>query len=177
MSLNWFIVTLVFYGFSMGLKYLGVNLYMIGLVAATAELMGSSSSLLFAAKCGRKRGLIFCQFISALACCFYFLAVHSEDWKVALCLLFGVLGNTAAFNIIYLLTSELFPTSFRATVFGLTNFIARLGGVFAPMVIEYMRTSYMGVLGGASLHSCIISLSLRETKDQNLQDNLESDPT
>ena len=105
MSLNWFIVTLVFYGFSIGLKYLNVNLYMIALVAASAELLGSSSSLLFAAKCGRKRGLIFCQFIAALACFLYFLAVHAEDWKVALCLLFGVLGNTAAFNIIYLLTS------------------------------------------------------------------------
>lgn len=105
MSLNWFIVTLVFYGISIGLKYLNVNLYMIALVAASAELVGSSSSLLFAAKLGRKRGLIFCQFVSALACFLYFLAVNSNDWKVAVCLLFGVLGNTAAFTIIYLLTS------------------------------------------------------------------------
>ena len=62
-------------------------------------------------------------------------------------------------------------------MFGMTNFIARLGGVFAPMVIEYMRTSYMGVLGGASLLSCLISLLLRETKNQDLQDNLDADPT
>lgn len=54
MSLNWFIVTLVFYGFSIGLKYLDVNLYMIGLVAGTAEFLGSSSSYFCASKCGRK---------------------------------------------------------------------------------------------------------------------------
>lgn len=45
------------------------------------------------------------------------------------------------------------------------------------MVIEYMRKSYMGVLGGASLLSCVISLSLRETQGQDLQDNLEADQT
>lgn len=169
MSLNWFIVTLVFYGFSIGLKYLDVNLYMIGLVAGTAEFLGSSSSYFCASKCGRKWGLIFAQFISALASFLYLLASGSE-WKVSVCLLFGVMGNTAAFNIIYLITSELFPTSFRATVFGMTNFVARLGGVVAPLIDEYLRGSYMLVFGATSLFSCLISLTLRETKGLELQD-------
>ena len=83
-------------------------------------------------------------------------------------------GNAAAFNIIYLYTSELFPTSFRATVFGITNLIARLGGVVAPLLDEFMRSSYMLIFGIVSLVSCGITLLLRETKGAELLDTLES---
>lgn len=136
MSANWFIVTLVFYGFSIGLKYIEADLFLIGFVAAISEFIGTSLSFFCASKLGRKRGLILTQFIAGVACFAYKIVVstNSSDWKVALCLLFGVFGNAAAFNIIYLYTSELFPTSFRATVFGITNLIARLGGVVAPLL-------------------------------------------
>ena len=36
MALNWFIVTLVFYGFIIGLKYLDASLYLLAFVTAFA---------------------------------------------------------------------------------------------------------------------------------------------
>ena len=75
----------------------------------------------------------------------------------------------------YLITSELFPTSFRGTVFGITNFIARIGGVISPLVNEFMRNSFMIVLGIASCISGFASMFLRETKGKVLMDSLEAD--
>lgn len=107
MSLNWFIVTLVFYGFSIGLKYIEADLFVIGAVTAVSEFAGTSLSFCCASKLGRKRGLILTQFIAGIACFAYKIVIETEsqDWKIALCLLFGVFGNAAAFNIIYLYTS------------------------------------------------------------------------
>ena len=135
--------------------------------------MGTSLSFCCADKLGRKRGLLFCQFVAAVACIACQLVTGGAEWKLALCLLFGVMGNSAAFNIVYLYTSELFPTSFRATVFGLTNFFARIGGVLAPLCDEYLRHSYMIVFAVASLISFGATLVLRETKGAELMDNIQ----
>ena len=76
-------------------------------------------------------------------------------------ILIGKFSIAGFFNIVYLITSELFPTSFRGTVFGITNFIARIGGVISPFVNEYMRDTFMIALGVAACISGLISIFLR----------------
>ena len=44
---------------------------------------------------------------------------------------------SADFAVVYLLTSESFPTAFRATTFGITNVVGRVGGILAPLVVEF----------------------------------------
>ena len=90
-------------------------------------------------------------------------------------ILIGKFAISGFFNIVYLITSELFPTSFRGTVFGITNFVARIGGVISPLVNEFMRSSFMIVLGIAGCVSGFLSMFLRETKGKVLMDSLEAD--
>ena len=90
-------------------------------------------------------------------------------------ILIGKFAVSGFFNIVYLITSELFPTTFRGTVFGITNFVARIGGVISPLVNEFMRNSFMIVLGIAGCISGVASMFLRETKGKVLMDSLEVD--
>lgn len=50
--------------------------------------------------------------------------------------LIGKCFITCAFAIIYVFTSELFPTSVRGTVIGLCSMWARIGGMLAPFSSE-----------------------------------------
>ena len=47
-------------------------------------------------------------------------------------------GATAAANVKYMYTAQLFPTSIRATAIGTCSTIARLGGFLSPIVGKYL---------------------------------------
>lgn len=60
-------------------------------------------------------------------------------WNLALVPLFILcsrIGNSMAFNTLYISNNRLFPTRFLASTFGLVNFVSHLIAVGAPMVAE-----------------------------------------
>lgn len=85
----------------------------------------------------------------------------------------GKLGITAAFAIVYLITSEMFPTVYRGTTFGITNFIGRMGGIFAPLVDETQKDYFMLIFAIACGIGTILTFCLRETRGKRLKDTLE----
>ena len=48
------------------------------------------------------------------------------------------LGAAAAFNVTFMYTAQLYPTSIRATAVGACSTMARLGGAAAPFVGKYL---------------------------------------
>jgi hypothetical protein len=50
--------------------------------------------------------------------------------------LVGRFGIAASFNMIFLYTTELFPTIVRSAALGTCSLVARLGGIAAPQVRE-----------------------------------------
>ena len=76
MSFNWFIATFVYYGLTLGLKYLDADLYVIGIVQAVAEIIGTMSSGWQANCLGRKKGLIYNGFVAGIACIMYQVIVN-----------------------------------------------------------------------------------------------------
>lgn len=75
--------------------------------------------------------------------------------------------------MVYLMTTEIFPTIFRATAFGIVNFFARIGGIIVPYVNETAKESYMLIFAILSLIAAFLCILLPETRGSPLQDNLE----
>lgn len=167
---------MVYYGITFGIQFMSnVNLFVIGIVQALAELIGVISSACWANWLGRKKAIICNHLCLGLACFSFQLALYfsAPSWVYLICILVGKYCSTAGFNIIYLITSELFPTNFRGTVFGMTNFVARIGGILAPLIDYEMQNSFMFVFTVSSFVSVVISFFLSETKGKEIPDTLD----
>ena len=77
-------------------------------------------------------------------------------------LVFGKLGASCTFMLVYLITTEMFPTVYRGTVFGIANLSARVGGLIAPIIPDLVgKNWFMFVFGILGLMSCAGSLVLK----------------
>ena len=78
--------------------------------------------------------------------------------------------------MIFLYTTEIFPTVVRSAALGTCSLVARLGGIAAPQIIILQTWSPslpFIVFGGASAAACFATTYLAETKGVVMQDTLE----
>jgi MFS family permease len=91
-------------------------------------------------------------------------SIHNENDNCYECtfLVFGTrFGISSAFNIVYLLTFQIFPTEFLSTAFGICNVLARLATIFAPMVAEISGFTPLIIFFMTSSLSAVCTLFLR----------------
>lgn len=138
---NWFSISLIYFGISMNAADLGGDVYINYLISTIAETVGILFCF-FADSFPRKK--LFCPaMIIGGASCLSTIFTSSYGgkslhWLTIALAMIGKLGVTTAFFVIYLITSEVFPTAIRASMFGLCSMAARIGG---------MTSSYIGKLG------------------------------
>ena len=60
------------------------------------------------------------------------LDILALDLGVTILSLIGKAGSTAAFNLMYIYTAELFPTEIRTLAMGVCNLSSRISGMAAP---------------------------------------------
>ena len=89
---------------------------------------------------------------------------------ISIGIFFTKLFNGVMFSLVYIMTSELYPTKIRGTMFGLANMIGRTGGLLAPMVIEFEKAYFLPVFAVAALLSLLGTSLLKETKGLELAD-------
>ncbi|MBN3310828.1 SV2B protein, partial [Amia calva] len=147
-----------------------ILIYLVSFLGSLAVLPGNIISALFMDKIGRIKMIGGSMLISS-ACTFFLFFGSSESaiigWQ---CLFCG--ASVAAWNGIEVITVELYPTSKRATAFGVLNalckFAAILGSsIFASFVgitkvIPILMASSALVAGG------LLALKLPETREQVL---------
>lgn len=103
----------------------------------------------------------------------FFLLRFASEYLGYISLFFVKAGASGVININYLFLAELFPTSVRGTVMGVTNFFARLGCVVAPFVSEYLENWSLILFSALGLACLFIVRKLPETKGKPLVANLK----
>ncbi len=108
MAGNWYIATFVYYGIIFGLQFMkNVNFFLLGILAAVAELVGVVTSAFWANKIGRKKSILCNHFLLGVSCAIYQVCVSAgaPNWVFFICIIIAKYCSTAGFNIIYLMTS------------------------------------------------------------------------
>ncbi|XP_072801056.1 LOW QUALITY PROTEIN: solute carrier family 22 member 7 [Vicugna pacos] len=172
----WFGVNFSYYGLSLDVSGLGLNVYQTQLLFGAVELPSKLLVYLSVRHAGRRLTLAGTLLGAALSLAFRLL-VSSEmkSWSTALAVI-GKGFSEAAFTTAYLFTSELYPTVLRQTGMGLTALVGRLGGSLAPLAalldgvwLSLPKLTY----GGIALLAACTALLLPETKQAQLPETIQ----
>ncbi|XP_022080074.1 organic cation transporter protein-like [Acanthaster planci] len=178
----WFASSVVYYGFFInagnlvGNKYL--NFFLISLTEAPCYVI----NYFVMTKLGRRRPLIFYYFASGVACVVTGVippkSADGSDLTVVI-LVIAMIGKffaTTAFDILYLVTAELYPTTLRSAAVGAASMVSRMGGMVAPFII-YLNVIHsslpMIVFGVVSILAGVFVLPFPETSNRSLPEILE----
>ncbi|KAK6174434.1 hypothetical protein SNE40_017711 [Patella caerulea] len=132
----WFSVSVTYFGIMLNLEFLVGNIYLNLFITAIIEVVCYAFVILTVDKLGRKKlicGCYFLQILSLLAVIFILLYVPPDlNWLMTVFTLIGQCGTICSFAIVWLWTSELFPTELRNVGTGIGSASARVGALVAP---------------------------------------------
>ncbi|XP_018564340.1 organic cation transporter protein-like [Anoplophora glabripennis] len=129
----WITCTFLFYGLTLNSVALAAgNSYLDFILTALVEIPAYVSCHYMLEYFGRKKSLTASYLITGMACvAFIFVPSDSHVGSLSVYLL-GKFGATAAFTNLYVITSEMFPTTMRHSFMGTCSTFGRLGSMIAP---------------------------------------------
>lgn len=97
-------------------------------------------------------------------------------WLTVSFFLIGKFAITVSFTVLYIYTSELFPTNLRQSLLGICSMFGRFGSMLAPqtpLLARYSKSLPLLSMGGLALVSGIMSLQFPETLNTQLPDTVQ----
>ncbi|XP_029020617.3 uncharacterized protein LOC114864097 [Betta splendens] len=131
----WYGVAFTYYGISLNISGFGVNPYLTQFIFGSIEIPMKIGTYFFVEKVGRRPGEVLTLLLTGL-CLFINMFVAQDQWVTrTIVAVLGKAMSEAAFTIMYLYTTELYPTVVRQNGLGYTAFMARLGVSISPLVL------------------------------------------
>ncbi|XP_054723955.1 organic cation transporter protein-like [Uloborus diversus] len=173
----WFSTSLVYYALTWSTNELEGDPYWNFFLAGLVEFPATLSSMYIAKFYGRRKPLSNASFVAGAILAVYSGMVARQDSKGKLALfMMAKFCTVISFTLLYVYSSELFPTAVRGVGVGYCSTAARVGAILAPFV------AHMG--GHSQPHLCywaygllcatcgLCILLLPETSNRKLPDTL-----
>lgn len=178
----WFAISIGYYGLTWQLTSLPGNKYLNFFIAGAVEFFAYTLVIFITKRFGRKRPLLAyftmaSVFMIGAGVIPYFTA--NSDWLyVASALaIAGKFAMGGLFSVIFLYTSELYPTIIRNIGMGACAFWTRVGGVVAPQLIVLGTGGHKSlpliIFGVVTMIGGFLTLPLPETVETKLPDNID----
>uniref|UniRef100_A0A672I782 Solute carrier family 22 member 4-like n=1 Tax=Salarias fasciatus TaxID=181472 RepID=A0A672I782_SALFA len=174
-SLLWFITTSSYYALAFNTSNLHGDPYLNCFISAVIEVPAYLIALILLQYCSRH----FCQSSTLLLggimiFCVNLIPIGSPGVAVFLEML-GKFGITAAFCVMFSVTSDLFPTVLRNTAMGCCSMSARIGTIISPFIIylgQYYKALPYILMGILTIIGAISCLLLPETYKKTLPETV-----
>ena len=136
MVVCWSFASFAFFLVPLYISNADLNLFLISICLAVAEIISSFICLyLTHGRDNRKSLSLFCAICcvgSIGALIFQSLYKADSELPVAAMYLLLYVGIVTAFDLVYLLVNDLFPTLFLGTSYGVTNVVGRFVSILSP---------------------------------------------
>ncbi|XP_053515151.1 organic anion transporter 3 isoform X4 [Artibeus jamaicensis] len=176
LALAWFATGFAYYSLAMAVEEFGVNLYILQLIFGGVDIPAKFLAILSMSYLGRHNTLVAVLLLAGVTIlALIFVSSDLQTLRTVLAV-FGKGCLSSSFSCLFLYTSELYPTVIRQTGVGISNLLARIGSMTAPLVritaewhpsVPNVIFGTMALLGGSA------SLFLPETLNQPLPETLE----
>ncbi|XP_022107241.1 solute carrier family 22 member 13-like [Acanthaster planci] len=174
MQYNWFVNSLVYYGLSQSTGDLGVDDYWAFFVSGAVEIPAMIYATFGVEWFGRKWNTGILEVIGGAAC-LATIVIPTGTWRIVVAMV-GKFCISATFGIIYLYSTELFPTPVRVVGLGLCSVAARIGGILSPIIL-LLKNSVADLplilFGSSTVVAGFLALLLPETRGQQLPQTLK----
>jgi len=166
----WFAGGFCFYGLILNIEHLGGDIFVDSIITFTGEIISELCSGYLADEFGRVIVLELSGAFGGIAFIIYEL-VSGPDWLKSALVFATSFGFSATFNLIFIYSPELFPTTIRSTVMGFLFLMSRLGALMVPAISAIIphNAIFFGVL---ALLSSYCSTMLPETMGTEIPDDV-----
>ncbi|XP_026471833.1 organic cation transporter protein-like isoform X2 [Ctenocephalides felis] len=175
-SFCWFTNAFVFYGLSLNSVAIAGNKYLNFILVSLIEVPAHVVTYILSDRLGRRTLLCGALISSGVACFASKFVATDLTWLRLVMFLYGKFSITISFAILYVYTTELFPTSMRHSILASCSMLGRVGSMIAPqtpLLARYMDSLPLILFGGTALTSGSLILFFPETLNIRLPDTIE----
>jgi putative MFS transporter len=162
----WIALNFSYYGLFLSLPFalpvfqvVGSDLTLLAwffIVSALAQFPGYGVSMVLVEKWGRKRTLALFLILGGVSG--FVFATASALLTLFVSLAFVSFFNLGAWGAVYPYTSELFPTQYRATGFGLAEGVGKITAIMGPVIFGALYASTGGIIAPLTAIAVIMAL-------------------
>ncbi|XP_054250039.1 solute carrier family 22 member 3 [Indicator indicator] len=173
----WFASALIYQGLVMRLGIIGGNLYLDFFISGAVELPAALLILVTIDRIGRRLPFAISNMVAGIACLITAFLPEDIRWLKMTVATLGRLGITMAFEIVYLVNTELYPTTLRNFGVSLCSSLCDLGGIIAPFLLFRLAAIWLElpliIFSILAVVCGLLVLLLPETKGISLPETVE----
>ncbi|KAJ8383084.1 hypothetical protein SKAU_G00038620 [Synaphobranchus kaupii] len=173
--ITWFSVATSFFGLSLNTPNMNGDLYVNCLLSAVVELAAYTGAWLLLKVASRRAIMSSTLLIGGTVLLLIQIVPEKfSSFSVGLAMV-GKLGVTTAYSVVYISTTELYPTVVRGMGVGVCSMSSKMGSVIAPFLAfmgTYNKALPYIVMGLLTLAVGLLSLLLPETRGIALPEDL-----
>lgn len=176
MFFTWLCIASASYGIPFIATRLPINIYLFKFLAGLQTFLVRLAIIAPLARFGRRWIYASCFLLLSASFAAFIFVPGDIPWLGASILIVCNVFVAVNFALVYLYTSELFPTEVRSGAVNVGSLHSRIGGMMAPVVVDYLGEQYQllpgvffAVISGAA---GIVSLLLPETKNERLHETV-----
>ena len=176
MCFIWFSISGTYYGLSINIKNLPGNIYSNGILLYLSEILAYIiSGFLINIKGLGRRNTMAMFFIVSLSVFFIIIIFKLNDFYLTIFALIARLAISGAYNIIFIYTTEIYPTPVRSKGLGTNSVFGRIAGMIFPLLMEILNENIIYLFAFTNLLSIILVFNLPETLGKPLPNTISEE--